>query len=59
MPLQQGPGTIRANVSELMSSVKSQSRMKAIDTIARKNNISLEEAKFKQALAISKSQARK
>jgi len=60
MPLLKGPNSIRANVTELTSNpVLSQARRKAIYTIARKNNISIKEATFKQALAISKSQARK
>jgi len=58
--LQKGPNSIRANVSELtQNKVLSPARMKAIHTIARKNNISIKDATFKQALAISKSQARK
>lgn len=59
MPLLKGPQSIRANVKELMNPVQSQSRKKAIQTIAKKNNISLQEAQFKQARAIAVSQARK
>jgi hypothetical protein len=58
-PLQKGPGTIRANVIELMKGVESQSRKKAITTLAKKYNISRKEAMMRQAIAISKSQARK
>lgn len=59
MPLLKGPGTIRANVNELMNKVQSSSRQKAIATIAKKNNIPRKQAQFRQALAISRSQARK
>lgn len=50
---------MRKNVTELMQAPQSQSRRKAIVTIAKKNNISLKDAQFKQAIAIAKSQARK
>lgn len=59
MPLKKGPGTIRSNVKELMGEVQSPARKKAISTIARKNNISREEAKFRQALKIAQVQAKK
>ena len=59
MPLLKGPNTIRQNVTELMNPIKSQSRKKAVDTISRSRNISRKEAQFVQALAISKSLARK
>ena len=59
MPLSIGPGSIRKNVKELMSTVQSPSRKKAINTIAKKNNISKQEAQFKQARAIAISQSRK
>lgn len=59
MPLLTGPNTIRANVGELMKSVQSPSRKKAILTIAKKNNIPMKEAQFRQALAISRTQAQK
>lgn len=60
MPLKRGPNSIRYNVTELVTKpVLSQARKKALVTIARKNGISIEQAKLKQALAISKSQARK
>ena len=58
-PLLKGKGTIRANVQELMSTVNSPARKKAITTLAKKHNISRKDAQFKQALAISRSQARK
>jgi len=58
-PLMKGPGSIRSNVKELMSGVQSASRAKAIATIAKKNNISKEEAQFRQARAIAISQSRK
>ena len=59
MPLQSGPGTIKSNVSELMSKVQSPARKKAIVTLAKKHNISLKEAQFRQAKAIAVSQSRK
>lgn len=58
MPLKTGTNSIRQNVRELMSSVDSPSRKKAIMTIAKKNNISYKEAQFKQAIAIAKTKAR-
>lgn len=54
-----GPNTIRKNVAELMKPVQSPARRKAIVTIAKKHNVSKPEAQFKQALSISRSQARK
>lgn len=59
MPLQTGPNSIRANVTELMGKVLSPARKKAISTIARKNNISLSDAKFQQAITIAKRLAQK
>lgn len=53
-PLMKGPGSVRANVNELMKGVRSQPRKKAINTIMRKNNITRQEAMFKQALSISR-----
>lgn len=58
-PLTSGPNSIRSNVKELMTTVQSSARKKAIRTIARKNNISIKEAQFRQAVAISRSQASK
>lgn len=58
-PLLKGPGTIRANVAELMQGAKSPSRVKAINTIAKRRNISRKDATYTQAVAIAKSQARK
>lgn len=58
-PLKRGPNTIRQNVTELMSGIQSPARRKAIMTIAKRYNISPKEAQLRQALAISKSQARK
>ena len=59
MPLQKGPGTIRANVATLMKGVQSQPRKKAISTIAKKNNIPIKDAQFRQAVRISQGLARK
>lgn len=57
--LSKGPGTIRANVAQLMTPAKSKSRKKAILTLAKKHNISRGDAQFRQAVAIARSQARK
>jgi hypothetical protein len=59
MSLATGPGSIRSNVNELMADVQSPARHKAIETIARNNNISYEDAQFRQAQRIAQSQARK
>lgn len=59
MPLSTGPNSIRTNVSELMSSIKSPARKKAVATIAKNRNVSRKEAQFLQALAISTKMARK
>lgn len=58
-PLRKGPGSMRANVQELMRAPQSQARKKAILTIAKKHNITRQEAQFRQARAIAISQARK
>lgn len=59
-PLLKGKGTIRQNVTELMTSpIQSPSRKKAIATLARRRNISRDQARFAQSLAIAKSQERK
>lgn len=58
-PLQTGPSSIRKNMTELMRPIQSQARKKAVVTISKRNNISKQQAQFNQALAISKSQARK
>lgn len=60
MPLTKGPNTIRKNMAELVGQpVMSPARHKALLTIAKKHNITYDQAKYKQALAISKFQARK
>ena len=59
MPLKTGPNSIRANVTELMSSpIQSASRKKAIATLAKRRNISRQEARFLQAKAIAITKAR-
>ena len=59
IPPQQKP-TIRQAVTSLMSSpIRSATRKKAIETIAHKHNITRDEAKFKQAIRIGQSQARR
>ena len=51
---------MRSNFGVLMNNpVESESRHKAILTIARKNGISYDDAKQKQALRIIQTQARK
>jgi len=59
MTLLKGPGTVRANVTELMKAPKSPARKRAIATIARRNNIKPVDAQFAQARAIAATQARK
>ena len=59
MPLQKGQGNIRNNVIELMGKVISPARQKAITTIAVKNNISKQEAQFRQAVRIAQNLSRK
>ena len=59
MTLLKGQGTIRRNVKELMQPALSQSRKRAIATLAKKHNISRQDAQFRQSIAIAKSQARK
>jgi len=51
--------SIRERVSELMAPPQSQSRRKAILTIAKKNNIPKQEAQFRQAVRIVQSQNRR
>jgi len=57
--LAKGPKSINKNIKELMSGVKSEGRHKAIMTIAKKHNISYEDAQFRQAKKIALYQARK
>lgn len=56
--LKKGLGTVRSNVAILMQPIRSQSRKKAISTIAKNNNISRQDAQFRQATRIAQSQAR-
>lgn len=55
----QGPGSVRRNVELLMQAPASRARKRAIATIAKKNNEGPQAAQFRQALAISRSLARK
>ena len=57
--LSTGVGTVRSNVAQLMKPPRSQSRKKAILTLARKSNITRADAQFRQAIRIAQSQARK
>jgi hypothetical protein len=59
MPLLTGSKNIRANIKELTTGKVGSARTKAIHTIAKKHGISTKAAKFKQALAIAYSQAKK
>jgi hypothetical protein len=59
MILNTGQGTIRSNVTALMQPPVSRSRKRAIITLARKKNISKQQAQFQQAKAIAISQSRK
>lgn len=55
--LKKGIGTVNSNVSELMKGIRSPARKKAVLTLMKKHNITMQEAMFKQALAISRFQA--
>lgn len=59
MALTKGTGNIRKNVQELMTSVPSSSRAKAIQTISKSRNVSIEDARFINAKAIATSYSRK
>lgn len=55
MPLLSGRGSFKKNMKELMESpIRSSSRQKAINTISKKYGITAEQARAKQAVAISK-----
>lgn len=49
------PVSIRTQVAQLMGTVKSKARKKAIITIAKKHNITRTDAQFRQAISIAKS----
>ena len=57
--LKTGPGTMRTNMTELMKPAISQGRQKALQTIMKQRNVSLADAQYIQASAISKAQLRK
>lgn len=59
MTLAKGPGSMRANMKELVSNIQSPARRKAITTIAKKYNISFSQAQYRQAEAISRRQLQK
>ncbi len=60
MPLLKGAENIRKNITELTTQpIQSASRRKAIKTLAKRKGISFKEARFRQALAISKQYAKK
>lgn len=56
--LKSGLPHMQSNYTELMNNVISPGRKKAIETLAKKHNISIEEATHKQALRIIESKAR-
>jgi hypothetical protein len=58
-PVKPGVSAFRKNVKSLMMPAQSPARKKAILTIARKNNIPRADAQFRQAVAISRTLARK
>lgn len=57
--LKRGPQNMQTNYAELMTNLQSPGRIKAIHTLAKKHNISFQEAQHRQALRIIESQARK
>lgn len=57
--LKKGPANMQSNYDELMANVDSPGRRKAIETLAKKHNITFQEAQHRQALRIIESQARK
>ena len=59
MPLKTGKGSVAYNVKELTTGKVGPARKKAIATYAKKHGISNKEARFKLAVAISYSQAKK
>ena len=59
MPLLPGVQNIRKNIHELNAGKIGPARKKAIETYAKKHNISKEDAKFKLSLIIAKSVATK
>ncbi len=59
MSLSKGPKSINKNINELMKGVESPARHKAIMTIAKKHNISYDDAMLRQAKRIAEFQANK
>jgi hypothetical protein len=59
MPLLPGTHNIRKNIKELNLGQVGSARKKAIETYAKKHNLSKEDAKFKLSLIIAKSVATK
>ena len=57
--LKRGTNSIRQNVTTLMSPLLGQARKKAIHTLARTRNMTLQDAQFLQATRIAQKQARK
>ena len=59
MPLSTKLQDVKKNIIELNTGEVGSSRKKAIDTYAKKHNISKEDARFKLSLIIAKSVAKK
>ena len=57
--LKKGVQNMRSNYNELMTNIESSGRRKAIETLAKKHNITFEEAQHRQALRIIQSKADK
>jgi hypothetical protein len=57
--LKKGTKNMQSNYNELMTNIDSPARKKAIMTLAKKHNITFEEAQHRQAIRIIQSQARK
>ena len=58
MPLRSGKNSFSDNVQELISSKPSAARSKGIHTLAKREGISYDKAKQKQAVAIAYSKKR-
>lgn len=50
---------MKKNYDELMQNIESPGRLKGIETLMKKHNITFEEAQHRQALRIVESQARR
>lgn len=57
--LNKGPGSIRSNMEKLVQPTDNPKRDRAIKAIMAKNNITYEQAQYRQAYRIAQKQARK